>query len=326
MRIKIEELKQLAENILEKKGVKEEDIPLIIEEYLDGELRERKGHDFSSFPKFCIKKLDSYGKELIIEKDEDSFMLVNGNGGLGQIVMPKLLPKIIQKAKDKGIAMLGIYNMHPYMMPGTWARKTTEHNVIAIIYNYGGTPRVAPTGSIDPIFATNPIAFGVPSTTFPIVVDMATSKYAMGKVKLSKKLGIPLPKDMAIDKNGNPTTNPDEAIEGALLPFGDYKGYAMSLMVEVLSRVMFDIQLDENTKGKRGYFMIFIDPSKFGDINKFKQNTSDLINKIKSSRKAKGTEEIFLPGERSEKIKQENLKKGFLDIDDKFIQNMKELL
>ena len=102
MKIKIEELKQLAENVLKNKGVKEEDIPSIIDEYLDGELRGRKCHGFSSFPKFCIKKLDSYGKEYIIEKEDDSFLIINGNGGLGQVIMPKLFPKIIETKSSYG--------------------------------------------------------------------------------------------------------------------------------------------------------------------------------------------------------------------------------
>ena len=150
---------------------------------------------------------------------------------------------------------------------------------------------------------------------------MATSKTAMMKIRLAKKLGRDLPEGVAIDKDGNATINPEEAMDGALLPFGGYKGSAMALMVEVLTRTMFDIKDNE-----RGFLFIFINPAVFKEINQFKKEVSELITNIKSSRKAEGVEEIFIPGERSEKIKQENLKKDYLEIDDKIIEDIRSLL
>ena len=159
---------------------------------------------FCCITKFAVEKLKTFGEDYKIIKDEDCYMVIDGNGGMGQLVLKEIFPKIIQKAKDKGIAMLGIYNMHSYLMPGTYARKATEEDILAIICNYGGAPRTAPFGSIDPVFATNPIAVGIPSNDIPIVVDMATSQLAMGKVRLAKKLGESIPEGLAIDKDGNP--------------------------------------------------------------------------------------------------------------------------
>jgi LDH2 family malate/lactate/ureidoglycolate dehydrogenase len=88
---------------------------------------------------------------------------------------------------------------------------------------------------------------------------------------------------------------------------------------------MFNLKLEDKTKVCRGYLFIVIDPSVFGELSVFKQNVSDLIKKIKSSRKAKGVKEIFIPGERSQRTKEENLKKGYLEVDDKIIKELKEL-
>jgi len=326
LKIKIDEIKELAIKVAEKNGLTREQAEIIVAEYLDGQLRGRKCHGFSAFPKFAVKKLKTFGTPHEILKNEDCYMLVNGNGSMGQIVLNDVFPKLMEKAKDKGIAMLGMFNMHSYLMPGTYARQAANNDLIALMFNYGGAPRICATGSIDPMFATNPIAVGIPSNDFPIVVDMATSKTAMGKVRLAKKLGLQIDEDCAIDKEGKSTTDPEAAMQGALLPFGGYKGYVLALTVEVLSRSMYGIPLDENVIGKRGFTFILLDPSKFGDLNEFKANISDLIKQIKSSRKAEGVEEIFVPGERSERIKQENLKKGFIEIENKIVDDIKKLL
>lgn len=326
MQIKIEEIKKIALAALEKKGLSREQSEIIVEDHLDGELRGRQCHGFASFPKFCISKLTIPIPKYRIVKDEDCYTLVDGNSSMGEIVLSAELPKIIEKAKKKGIVMLGLHNMHSYRMPGTYARKIAEQDMIGLICNYGGNPRIAPEGSIDPIFATNPIAAGFPTKNKPIVIDMATSKIAMGKVRLAKKLNQELEEGDAIDKEGNITVDPNEAMLGALMPFGSYKGSNMAFIVEVLSRCLFNIPLDGEIKGKRGFMFIIIDPSKFTTIQNFKERNIELIQKIKNSRKAEGVDEIFLPGEQSDRIKEENIKKGYLEIDDKIIEEIKGLV
>jgi len=326
MQIKIEEIKKLAVTALEKRGLSKEQAEIITEDHLDGELRGRQCHGFASFPKFCINKLKIPIPNYKIIKEQENFILVDGNESMGEIVLDDVLPKIIDKSKKNGIGMLGLYNMHSYRMPGTYARKIADQDMIGLICNYGGNPRIAPEGSIDPIFATNPIAAGFPTKNNPIVVDMATSKIAMGKVRLAKKLDKQLEEGNAIDKDGNPTINPTEAMLGAMLPFGGYKGGNMALIVEILSRCLFNIPLDQEIKGKRGFMFIIIDPSKFTTIENFKERNTELVQKIKNSRKAEGVDEIFLPGEQSERIKEENIKKGYLEIDDKIVEEIKELV
>ena len=114
-------------------------------------------------------------------------------------------------------------------------------------------------------------------------------------------------------------------MEGALFPFGGHKGYALALVVEVLSKSLFNVDYLEKGKANRGYLLLCIDPSFFNDLPQFKTNVSELIKKIKTSRKAEGVDEIFIPGEHSERTKQENLKKGYLEVDKKIIDSIKEL-
>jgi L-2-hydroxycarboxylate dehydrogenase (NAD+) len=325
MKLTIQELKELCLPILTKQGLSQEDAEIIFAEYLDGELRGRECHGFAFFKKFGAKLVDSSAKEEVL-KDEDNLIFIDGGGKLGQLVCNKYVPRLIEKAKSKSIAMMGIKNMHSYLMPGTYARMIAENDLVGFIFNYGGKARIAPTGSIDPMLATNPIAVGIPSNNLPIVIDLATSKTAMGKVRLAEKLGLELEPDCCIDKDGKPTINPEKAMEGAIFPFGGYKGYSMALMVEVLSKTMFGLGGCKENVGKRGFFFMAINPAAFQDINEFKENVSKLISEIKSARKAEGIKEIFVPGERSERLKQENLKKGYLEIDDQIINEIKEMV
>lgn len=324
MKVKIEEIKELCVSILMKYGLNRDDSILVVDEFIERELMGEQGHGFNAFIEFGPKRVKSRKGDFVIVKDEENYLLVNGNGNLGQVVCNSVVPSCIKKAKKHGISMMGIYNMESYLTPGTYARLAAVEDIIAMIFNYGGTKRTAPTGSIDPIFGTNPIAIGIPANEFPIVLDMATSTYAMMKVRRALKLKTDLPVGGAIDKNGNPTIDPKEIMDGALLPFGDHKGYGLALTVEILSRCMLDVHKKDGIVN-RGYFFIFIDPTKFIEISAFKDNVEELKQKIKNSRKAKGTTEILLPGERSNREKKESLNKGYIEIDDTTFKELKSL-
>lgn len=321
MRVKIGELRKICVKILTQKGLSKKDALAVFNEYLQGQLRGRECHGFQAFPEFAAKLVGHDGKPKII-REEDNLLFIDGNKNLGQIVCNEFVPQLIKKAKKKRIAMMGIYNMRSYLMPGTYARLAAEDNVVGLVFNYGGWPRIAPTGSIDPIFGTNPIAIGIPGKDFCIVIDMATSDYNMMRVRLAKKLGQKIPAGVAMDKNGKPTTDPAKVMEGALLPFGGHKGSALALTVEILTRVMFNVNIHDKTTISRGFFFVFFDPAVFQPINKFKESVSKLARKIKKSRKVPGVAEIFLPGEHSGKTAQKNRKLAYVELDKKIIESI----
>lgn len=192
------------------------------------------------------------------------------------------------------------------------------------MFNYGEWPRIAPFGSIDPFFGTNPIPIGIPGKKFPIVIDMVTSKKALMAVRLAKKIGRKIPKGIAIDKDGKPTTDPIEAMNGALLPFGNYKGSALALAIEILTKTMFNVDIRDEKKAGRGYLFIFFNPGVFTNIKKFKANISNMADEIKSLRKAEGVSKIFVPGEKSQKERIKNSKKDYLEINEKIIREIKQ--
>jgi len=325
MKIKIEELKKICLEILQKKGLNRKDAESIFEEYLDSELRGIVCHGFQSFANFGAKLVEDVKPAKII-KEGRNFLYINGNKNLGQIVCHKYVPQLIKKAKKSGIAMMGIRNMYSYLRPGTYARIAAENDLVGFVFNYGGGQRVAPYGSIDPFFGTNPIAIGMPGEKFPVIVDFATSKTALMKVRMAAKLNQRAAEGIAIDKNGNPTTDPEKIMEGALLPFGEYKGSGLALVVELLTKTMFKVEPKHKIKETRGFLFIFFDPKTFIGVKEFKKAVSKTTDQIKRLRRAKEFEEIQIPGEREQKLYEKNLKRGYLELNEKILSDIKKLL
>jgi LDH2 family malate/lactate/ureidoglycolate dehydrogenase len=185
-------------------------------------------------------------------------------------------------------------------------QRAAARDVIAFAYS-NAPPTMAPWGGVDPYLGTNPYAYGVPAGEHrPIILDMATSIVARGKIILMAESDEPIPKGWAIDEQGNPTTDAQEALEGSVLPFAGPKGYALSLIVDIMAGAltgagfgpginsMYDNFDDPQNVGA---FFQLVDIGHFTDPATFKARVDRMIEEIKSARKAAGTEEIFLPGE-----------------------------
>ncbi|MFA5075867.1 MAG: Ldh family oxidoreductase [Patescibacteria group bacterium] len=322
MKIKIEEIKKMCLAVLIKKGLSAQDAETVVDECLGNEISGRTCHGLNSFKGFVAKKIEPEGEAKII-KETESYLYIDGQKNLGQIVCKQYVPVLMEKARQNGIAMMGIYNMHSYLVPGTYAQMMAENNLVGFVFNYGGGPLVAPVGGIDAVLSTNPIAIGIPAKDAPVVMDIATSKIAMRKVRLAAKIGQKIPTDTALDKDGQLTTDPN--LVTALLPLDGrdgHKGYALGLMMEILTRSMFKIE--PNTT--RGFLFFCFDPQVFIPLGEFGGEIKKLIKEVKNSRKAPGVKEIFLPGEQSARIRKENLKKGYLEVDENIIKEIKELL
>jgi len=316
MKIMIKDLENSCVKILMKKGLSKKEALLVYNDFLDSELEGKPDHGFQSFLEFGIKLVQPQERPKII-KQSNSFLFIDGKNNYGQIVCDKYIPILIKKARRSGVAIMGIKNMHSYRSPGKFAQIIAQKNLIGIIMNYGGWPRIAPYGSIDPILGTNPIAIGIPSKNFPVVLDMATSKVALMKIRMAKKLNKKIPYGWAIDKNGKPTDDPNKVFQGAVLPFGEHKGSGLALIVELLTKTIYSININDRNKANRGFLFICIDPSIFQNLNKYKIEVEKVIRKIKKSRKAKGKSEIFIPGEYSYKEFLKNKKRKYIEIDKK---------
>lgn len=242
----------------------------------------------------------------------------------GQVALEMLL----KKAKTSGFAVVGVN--HTLSSTGAlsfYAHKIAKANFVGIIM--ACSPKaVAYVGGMEPVFGTNPMAFGFPTLTHPIVFDMTTSAIPFYGLIQAKNRGEKLPENIALDKDGKPTTDPDEAIVGSLLPFDrSYKGSGLGLMVELLAGPLIgaDAFYGDN-EGVWGTFFMAFSPDLTGDTATFKASASDLINRLKKTKTRTG-EPVHIPGydsfEKSDEILNNDKE---IDIDDALMSRLQALV
>ena len=161
-------------------------------------------------------------------------IIVNADNGFAFPAIEKGLEKICQLLSHSTIALLTIEHSHHCGVLGHYVEQMARKGFVGLAFS--NTPSaMAFYGGHTPIFGTNPLAFGCPYNENPLVIDMALSKVARGKILNAKQNNQSIPDDWAIDKEGNPTTDPNEALLGTLLPIAGAKGTALALMVEIIS-------------------------------------------------------------------------------------------
>ncbi|WP_432645054.1 L-sulfolactate dehydrogenase [Methanobrevibacter sp.] len=318
----------LVKEILKKLGASEEDQELVAEATIDADLKGFTSHGLGRFPQYLISiKAGTINLEdnITIEKETPAMALINGNSGFGQAVSYKAMQIAIKKAKEMGIACVGVHNSNHFGVTGFYSDLALRENCIGLVIA-NTDPAIAPLGGKKALIGTNPIALGIPSDTY-MTVDMATSVTARGKIIESKRKGLDLPDGWALDKDGNPTNNPEEALNGSILPFGGFKGYALSLLIEVLTGPLVQAGYGNGVSGTaspdkdctKGDLYIVIDPSKFGDFDEFKANTEDFVSQVRET-----GENVAIPGDLEVKRIAEAEANG-IPIDEKLYEQLKEI-
>lgn len=319
MKIKIEELNQKVHNYLRLVGMNEHDASVMTDLIIEGEMI---GNQFSPVGELpgkhsrLIENIKNEKEEVVVSKP--SLQLIKGNGRLAPLITADHLDEIIEKAKSQGIYAFGIYDSTYNDFFDVFCRRIVAKDCIALIFENGGPQGVVPFGSKKDVTGTNPIAYGIPTHTYPIIFDAATATHAWGRIKQAKENNEKLP-DGYLDKEGNITTDPDKAI--AILPFGGFKGYAINLLVDVLSGALVrgKCGLDQPVDSQRyiGTLIIVIDPAAFGDIKEFKDSTTKLTKDILAVPPIDPSKPVKIPGfrgsERLKRVKQE----GYVEIEDK---------
>ena len=279
MRISVENERKLVNEILINIGVQEDHAKIITEATLDSDLKGFTSHGLGRFPQYIrgINNgfIETKGDYEIV-KDEDSIALIDGKSLFGQYIAHEAMMMAINKAKETGIAAVGTFNSNHFGITGYYSDLAIRNDMIGIVI-CNTEPGVAPLGGKKAILGTNPIAIGIPSETY-IAVDMATAVSARGKILEAKRKGEEIPPNTAIDKDGNPTTDPEAALEGSILPFGGVKGYALSFMIEIMTGPLVNAAFGTKVTGtagdykedcNKGDLFVAINPEKFVSIDAF---------------------------------------------------------
>lgn len=245
-------------------------------------------------PKDEVKVISEFGATAVLD----------ANGGFGQVAAYKAVEIAMEKAKQFGIAVVGVRNSNNFGTAGYFGDMAAKAGMAAMIYA-NAAPAIAPTGGTKPIFGTNPICYAFPGGKDhnPIVLDMATTVAARGKIRLAAKNNEKIPFSWAADQKGQPTDDPNEALKGTLLPIAGYKGYGLSAFVDLFAGVLTgsasagDVKqlssMDEDSGN--GHLFILIDVKRFIS----EEEMTAKINRFSEAVKACGEDgKVFLPGER----------------------------
>jgi L-2-hydroxycarboxylate dehydrogenase (NAD+) len=260
-----------------------------------------------------------------IVRDTKLSQLINAHGTTAPLVCQQATDVVIQKAKDHGFGIVGVNNTFTSSTVLAYYVDRIAHEDLIGICMSRSAGATAPFGSADPLFGTNPIAFAFPTNQQPILFDMAISAMTWTGLILAKAHGKQIPEGVAIDSNGDPTTDPAEAIKGAMFPFDHgYKGSGLGMVVEIMAGPLAASAFCDYKTFDKDYGNLFmaIDPELLVDITEFKTQCSEMVKIIKSARKQKGVDEIRIPGERARRTYQEAQASGMVDADEVVLKEL----
>ena len=245
--------------------------------------------------------------DISIIEDGKVLLKIDGNNCMGVVTASKTMKLCIERAKEYGVCFAAVKGGCHFGAASFYTQMAAKESMVGICIS-NGPAAVAPIGGKIPFLGTNPLSVSIPAWKYPpLVLDMATSIIARGKITLAKKKGESIPLGWGVDKDGRPTTNPDDVLKGgAVLPFGGAKGFGISLVIEILCSCLAGAKNSRNvgrfydfsgTKQDLGFFMGVINIEKIMPAAEFAAKVDEVFAELKSQPKAEGVEEIMIPGE-----------------------------
>ncbi len=255
-----------------------------------------------------------------VAREAAGMALIDGDNGMGHLVMRFATEKAIEKAKTAGVAWVGVKWSNHAGPASLYAGMPLAHDMVGLYMAVGNANHLPPWGGIDMLLSTNPIAVAIPAgEEQSIVLDMATTVAAYGKVKTKAQRGEMMPEGWMMDREGKPLTDPKRANEGFLLPIGGYKGYGLALIFGLLAGTLnraamgkdvVDFNSDDTTPTNTGHAIVAINVEAFQPVAEFKNSVDVLVRDIRNSRRLPGVDRIHIPGEGSHAARADRLKNG----------------
>lgn len=323
MKIPIQELEDLCKKALSKYGYSDDESTVILEMLMYAQMR---GNDQG------IVKLIGAGmpknekaKKPTVEKETPSTAIINANLSMEAIAMEEAVEMVIKKAAEMGIAIVGTHTGDGSSgAVGYWSRKVADAGFIGLTmssYPYGMVPA---HGSYEPLFCTNPMAWAVPTDEGPIVLDMSSSGISYYGLIEAKTQGIQVADGLGYDKEGNETTDPARIMEGAIRPFDrGFKGAGLALMVQIIGGALVGGDF-LNESDHDGNVVIAIDPDALIGTERFIEETTKIANAIRESKRLAGVDEVMVPGERGDRIRQQILDSNEIEIEENLLMSLRE--
>src|SRR5665213_2426845 len=297
-------------------GLPDQDAAIVADLMTQADVQGSDGHGVSRLPQYA-RRIKAGGfntrPNIRIVHEQASTAVVNGDNGMGHLVMKRATEIAIEKARVSGIGWVNSQFSNHAGPASLYASMPLKHDMIGLYFAVGNANHLPPWGGLDMLLSTNPIAAAIPAgDEQPIILDMATTVAAYGKVKTKALRGEMMPEGWMIDRLGKPLTDPKRADEGMLLPLGGmeagYKGYGLAMIIGLLAGTLggaamgkdvIDFNHDDDSVTNTGQAIAAIDISAFGDVAAFKARVDVLVRDLRNSTPMPGVDRISVPGERS---------------------------
>jgi uncharacterized oxidoreductase len=308
-------------------GVPTSDADRVASSLVDANLRGHDSHGVIRIPQyvgFIREKKLVVGADLTVFNETPAILAADANWGIGQVQAYRLLDRLLPKVKAVGLAGGTMRRCGHIGRLGEYAEWAALHELafFATVNSHGSGRRVVPPGGIAGRISTNPICFGAPTPTNPLVLDFSTSACAEGKVRVAFQKGEPIPQGWIVDSAGNPTTNPANLYTdppGSLLPFGGpqaYKGFGLGFMMDLLAGSLSGGECSRPDRPMPGVgnSVVFVlwDVSAFGGRECFMNSAGSLADFVRRTPRAEGVSEITLPGDPERRMLARRQREGIL--------------
>jgi LDH2 family malate/lactate/ureidoglycolate dehydrogenase len=309
--LSVADARDLAEGALRGIGYDADEARIIADHVIDAALC---GYEYSGLAKILNVADSEHFKlprrPMKVLRETDVSIAFDGGNNVGMLSLYYAAAGTIDKAATHGIALVSVNDAWMSGRSAYYVEMIARAGLVAI-HTASSSKLVAPLGGAKAVLGTNPLAIAIPSSRGPVVLDFGTSAYMMTEVMLRERLGELLPEGVAIAPDGAPTRDAALARAGALLPFGGYKGFGLALMIQALGLLA---GAGSEQESDYGYLFIAFRPDLIGPADVFNRRVTELIDRIKSTPRQAGVEEIRIPSERALRSR-ERLSREGLTID-----------
>lgn len=299
--------REIAATALQEHGIPPSDARTTAEMLVTAEVWGKSSHGLIRLPRYIRgvehDNVDPDGT-IDVVRDAGAAATIDGGARLGPAVATRALGEATARADEYGVGLVGVHNCTHLGMLGYYTDMVRAEGYVAVAMT-NTEPAMPPYGGTEPVLGTNPIAIGLP-TEPPFNLDMSTAAVARGAIESAAERGDSIPEGVALDAAGEPTTDPEDALEGTILPFGGPKGSGLAIAIEVLAGGLVGAEMGNGVTGTyhtedpctKGDLFLVIDPEALGG-EAFVERTEIFLRELTATETAPGVDEIRLPGESS---------------------------
>ena len=325
VRLGAESLRRVGSAILRAGGSDQGEADLVADHLVQANLAGHDSHGVGMIPAY-VRHLQGGlvvpNTHVKLVKDDGAVLMFDGARGYGRLVAGQAMAAAIERCRQTGVVTMTLANAHHIGRVGAYGELATGAGLVSLHFVNVADHRglVAPFRGTDARFSTNPVCIALPGTDRqpPVLLDMATSAVAMGKIRVAKNEGKPAPEGILIDPKGRPTRDPNVMYSdphGALLPFGGHKGYALAVVAELLAGALSGGPTIQPANERRGgtvnnMFTIVIDPARLAGLDWFRRELEGFVGYVKGSPPADASAPVLVPGDPERIAREERTRTG----------------